>query len=240
MKIIKVKNYEEMSQKAFEELSKVIKNNPMANLGLATGSSPIGMYKKLIKDHKENKTSYKNIKTFNLDEYIGIRSNHTQSYNYFMNENLFNHIDIDQKNINIPKGDIDDPNKECEEYNKKLDNVSIDIQILGIGSNGHIGFNEPGTPFSQETHIIELDEKTRLDNKRFFNSLDEVPNYAITMGIKNIMDSKKILLLASGKSKAQAVKKMIEGNVTTDLPASILQKHNNVTIIVDKEAGSLI
>ncbi len=240
MKVIIVKDYEEMSKKAFEVMGKVVKDNPNAVLGLATGTTPIGLYKEMIRDHKENGTSYKNIRTANLDEYAGLDYSSDQSYVYFMRDNLFDHIDIDLKNTNIENGKATDREAECERYTKLLGVMQQDIQLLGLGSNGHVAFNEPGTPFGSTTHIVDLTENTIKDNSRLFKSIDEVPRQAFTMGIKNIMNAKKILILASGANKAFAVNAMINGKVTEDVPASILQLHPDCTVIVDQDAASLL
>ncbi len=208
------------------------KENPV--LGLATGSSPIGMYNYLIEAFEAGKVSFKNVTTFNLDEYVGIRYDHPQSYYTFMNEHLFKHVDIVNKNINLPKGDVN----AIADYQLLLDENQRDIQILGIGSNGHIAFNEPGTSFEQTTFQVELDEGTREDNKRFFNDISEVPTHAITMGLKDIMNSKKIVLIAIGASKADAIYKMIKEDANPELPASILKNHPNVEIYLDEEAAS--
>lgn len=240
MKIIVTKNYDEMSEKAFEVMAEIVKNKPDAIIGLATGSTPIGLYKNMIKDHKENGTSYKNIKTTNLDEYAGLDYSSDQSYIYFMRENLFDHIDIDLKNTNIENGKATDRQAECDRYNELLANMQQDIQVLGIGSNGHIAFNEPGTPFGSVTHIVDLTENTIKDNARFFASIDDVPRQAFTMGLKNIMNAKQILILANGKNKAKAVYGLVKGEVTTDVPASILQLHPNCVLVCDEDAASLI
>ena len=240
MKVIITKNYEEMSSKAFEIMADVVKNNPDAVLGLATGSTPIGLYKNMIKDHNENGTSYKNIKTVNLDEYAGLDVTSDQSYVYFMRDNLFNHIDINLKNTNIENGKAADRQAECDRYNALLEKMQQDIQVLGIGSNGHIAFNEPGTPFGSVTHIVDLTESTIKDNSRLFKSIDEVPRQAFTMGPANIMNAKKILILATGKNKAKAVYGLVKGPVTTELPASILQRHADCILVCDKEAASLL
>lgn len=240
MKVIKVKNYEELSKVASDIFVEQIKNNSNSTLGLATGSSPIGMYQNLIKEYNAGNISFENIRTFNLDEYCGLPSNHSQSYYTFMHENLFSKVDIKEENIHLPKAEGDDLEKLANDYNELLSKNNIDLQVLGIGSNGHIGFNEPNTPFDQETFVVKLAEKTRQDNKRFFNSIDEVPTHAITMGIKNIMAAKKIVLLASGKGKAEAIYNLVKGPKTPSFPASVLQDHPNVTIIVDEEASSLI
>lgn len=240
MKVIICKNYDEMSQKAFEIMKEVVVNNHSAVLGLATGTTPLGLYQNMIEDHKENGTSYKNIRTANLDEYKGIGIESDQSYIYFMRDNLFNHIDIDLNNTNIENGKAENGLEECARYNALLEKMPRDIQLLGLGSNGHIAFNEPNTPFDSQTHIVDLTESTIKDNARLFNSIDEVPRQAFTMGIKNIMDAKKILILASGKNKAQAVYNTVKGEVTELVPASILQTHPNCILIVDEDAGSLI
>lgn len=240
MKVIITENYEEMSKKASEILVSIVKNNPNAILGLATGSSPIGTYQNMIKDHKENGTSYKNVHTVNLDEYVGLTADHNQSYAYFMRTNLFDGLDIDLKNTNLPCGSAKDLQAECDRYNALLENYKQDVQVLGLGSNGHIGFNEPNTPFDSVTHLVDLTENTIKDNSRLFASIDEVPRQALSMGIKNIMNAKSILMVVSGKNKAEAVKGMVKGEITPALPASVLQLHPFVTVICDKEAGSLL
>ena len=240
MKVIKAKNYEEMSKVAAEIFKDVVKNKPNAVLGLATGTTPLGLYSELIKDHKENGTTYKNIKTVNLDEYAGLDIESDQSYVYFMRHNLFEGLDIDLKNTNIENGKAEDREKECERYNNLLGEMQQDIQLLGLGSNGHIAFNEPNTPFGSGVHIVKLTENTIKDNSRLFANINDVPRYAFTMGIKNIMNAKKIVILASGKNKANAVKSSIEGVVTEDVPASVLQLHPDCTFIVDEEAASLL
>lgn len=240
MKIIVVENYDEMSKKAAEILIKKVQEKPNAVLGLATGSTPVGLYKELIEDHQQNGTSYKDIHTVNLDEYIGLQQEDKNSYFTFMYEHLFKYLEIPKEHTHIPSGDTEDHAKECKRYEEIIESLGqVDLQILGIGSNGHIGFNEPGTPFTGDTHIIDLKESTRQANARFFESIDEVPTQAITMGIGTIMKSKEILLLASGKAKAEAIHGMIHGEMTEELPASILQSHPHVTLIVDKDAYSL-
>jgi len=235
MEIRIFENKESLSRAAAQYFIEVIKSNQKPVLGLATGSTPLGMYEKLIESYNDGKVDFKNVKTYNLDEYCGIDENHEQSYRTFMNNNFFNHINIDINNTNIPNatGDLD---VACELYNSQLNENEIDIQVLGIGTNGHIAFNEPGTPFGSKTHCIELNQKTREDNARFFNSIDEVPTHAITMGLANIMKAKKIILIAIGAQKAEALRKMILGDVTEDMPASILQFHPDVVILTDREA----
>ena len=240
MKVIITENYDEMSKKAAEIMIELVKNNPNAVLGLATGSSPIGMYNYMAKDCKENGTSYKNISTVNLDEYVGLTADHNQSYAYFMYENLFKNIDIPLSSTNLPSGSAKDLQAECDRYNKLLETYQQDVQVLGLGSNGHIGFNEPGTPFDSVTHLVDLAESTIKDNSRLFKSIDEVPRQALSMGIKNIMNAKSILVVVSGKNKAEAVRGMVKGEVTPNLPASVLQLHPFVTVICDKDAASLL
>lgn len=240
MNVIITENYDEMSKKAAEIIIGIVKNNPHAVLGLATGSSPIGMYDCMAKDGKENGTSYKNVSTVNLDEYVGLTADHDQSYAYFMRKNLFDRIDIDQKNTNLPCGSAPDAQAECDRYNKLLESMKQDVQVLGLGSNGHIGFNEPNTPFDSLTHLVDLTENTIKDNSRLFSSIDEVPRQALSMGIKNIMQAKSILMVVSGKNKAAAVQGMVQGKITPSLPASVLQLHPFVTVICDKEAASLL
>ncbi|RJX24404.1 MAG: glucosamine-6-phosphate deaminase [Acholeplasma sp.] len=238
MNIIICRDYSEISDQAAQKVITLLKSNPYAKLGLATGSSPIGLYERLVKAYRLKEISFKDVMTFNLDEYVGIPRSHSQSYYSFMNEHLFKHIDIQLANIHIPDNDIERIDEIAKEYNRLLKKNPLDLQVLGIGSNGHIGFNEPGTPLGNETFVVTLDERTRKDNSRFFGSLDDVPKYAITMGIKNIMRAKELLLIASGIEKAEAVHQMIYGDVTSQLPASILQLHPNCTIILDEPAAS--
>lgn len=240
MEVIKVKNYEELSKVAADIIADLLKKNPKATLGLATGSSPVGLYQNLIKKYENKEISFKDVKSYNLDEYCELPRSHPESYYSFMHKNLFSHVDIKEENVHIPCSEGSDLQKLCNDYNEELHKASIDLQLLGIGANGHIGFNEPGTSFEQETFVVELTEKTRKDNQRFFNSLDEVPTHAMTMGIKNIMQAKKILLVASGKNKQDAVKKLLSGEVTESFPASILNKHNDVVVIIDEEAAGLL
>lgn len=240
MKVIIAKNVQELADEALKVMLEVVKSNPKAVLGLATGSSPIGLYKNMIKDCQENGTSYADITTVNLDEYVGLGAESDQSYIYFMTENLFKGLDINMSNVNLPNGKADDMLAECARYTELLNNTRQDIQLLGIGSNGHIGFNEPNTPFDSTTHIVTLEEGTRKDNARFFASLDEVPTHAITMGIANIMNAKKILVVANGANKAKAVYEMVKGEVNEKCPASVLQRHSDVVLIVDEAAAELI
>ncbi len=240
MNVIIVKNYDEMSKKAFEIMKAAVTEKQNAVLGLATGSTPIGLYKEMIADHKAGGASYADVKAFNLDEYMGLDYSSDQSYVYFMRENLFDHIDIKLENTNIENGKAADPAAECARYNALLAENTVDLQILGIGSNGHIAFNEPGTSFDSVTHVVDLTENTIKDNSRLFNSIDEVPKKAFTMGLANIMAAKKILVLANGANKAKAVYGMVRGEVTENVPASILQNHADCTLICDEAAASLL
>ncbi len=240
MKVIITKNYEEMSQEAFKVMREVVTENPNAVLGLATGSTPIGLYQAMIKDHEENGTSYKNIKTVNLDEYAGLDYSSDQSYVYFMRRNLFDHVDIDLNNTHIENGKAEDKQAECDRYNKLLETLRQDLQVLGIGSNGHIAFNEPGTPFDSVTHIVDLTESTIKDNSRLFERIEDVPRQAFTMGLSNIMNAKKVLILANGANKAKAVYGLVKGEVTEDVPASILQNHPDCILVCDEAAAALI
>ena len=239
IKIIRVKDAEEASEKAFEVMKEFIK--PGKVLGLATGSTPLGLYARMIKDHKENGTSYKDIRTFNLDEYVGLPISHPESYYAFMHRNLFDQLDIPEENTHVPSGLGEDLEAQARKYDEMIDETPVDIQLLGIGSDGHIAFNEPGTPFDSGTHVTDLAESTIKDNCRFFdNDISKVPTQAVTQGIGTIMKAKNILLIATGANKAKAVKEMLEGPVDESCPASILQKHDNVTIIIDEPAASLL
>lgn len=240
MKVIIVKNYEEMSQKAAEIIAEQVNAKPDSIIGFATGSTPIGLYGILIEKYEKGEVSFRGMTTVNLDEYVGLAGDHEQSYNYFMNHNPFDHIDVDKNNVNIPNGKPDGLYAECVRYMDKLASIKQDIQILGIGSNGHIGFNEPGTSFRSVTHVVELTENTIKDNSRPFDDISEVPRMAITMGISEIMNAKHVLVLANGEGKAEAVYKMIKGKVTEDCPASVLQNHPNCTVIVDEKAAKLL
>lgn len=238
MIVIQAKDYDEMSLKAYEAMKIVLTEKPEAVLGLATGSTPIGLYKCMIADYKAGVVSYKNMTSINLDEYVGLPVTHPESYRSFMNRNLFDHIDIKPENTHVPDGLNPDLQKAADEYTAFAAAHPIDVQILGIGANGHIGFNEPGTPFDSHTHVVTLKEGTRRDNARFFdNDISLVPTHAVTLGMKDIMNAKAIILLASGAGKADAVAKMIKGPVSTDCPASILQTHPNVLVVTDEAAG---
>lgn len=240
MKIIITKNYDELSNVAADLVEKCINDKPNAMLGLATGSTPIGLYEELIKRHKDNNLSFKDITSVNLDEYIGLSGDHDQSYRYFMNETLFNHIDIDKSKTFVPNGKAEDLNEEAKNYEKNIDELGgIDLQILGIGTNGHIGFNEPSSKLELYTHIEDLTESTIHANSRFFDSINDVPTTAISMGIGSIFKAKEIILLASGDSKAKIMQTLKDTLVTPLIPASFLKLHPHVTIIMDEAAASL-
>lgn len=241
MKVVITKNYEELSKVAAKEMSEVIRSNPSAILGLATGGSPIGMYKELIRMNKDGEIDFSKVTTVNLDEYVGLSGDHPQSYRYFMNDNLFNHINIDKKNTYVPNGLAKDVEEECKSYDSKIAQLGgTDVQLLGIGNNGHIAFNEPDEFLVSGTHLTNLTENTIKANSRFFDSIDEVPKTALTMGLGGIMKSKKIIVIASGESKAEAVKEMVSGKISTNMPASMLQMHRDVVVIVDEEAAKLL
>ncbi len=238
MIVVTAKDYDEMSMKAYEAMKKVLTEKSDATLGLATGSTPVGLYKLMIADYEAGKISYKDMTSINLDEYVGLPVTHPESYRAFMNRNLFDHIDIKKENTHVPDGLNPDLAAAADAYTAYIAAHPVDVQILGIGSNGHIAFNEPGTPFDSHTHVVTLKESTRKDNARFFdNDIDKVPTHAVTMGLKDIMSAKFIILLASGAGKAGAVNAMINGPVSEDCPASILQKHPNVLVVTDEAAA---
>jgi glucosamine-6-phosphate deaminase len=237
MNVIVVNNFNRMSEEAAKLLVAQVRTKPGSVLGLATGSTPLGVYKLLAEYHQAG-VDFSRVITFNLDEYIGLAPDHPQSYRYYMEENLFSKINIKQENTHVPSGIAPDLEAECRRYEEAIRQAGgIDLQLLGIGSNGHIGFNEPGTPFDSTTQIVDLTESTIRDNSRFFDSPDEVPTQAVSMGIKSIMQAKSIVLIASGGSKADAVYAAVHGPVTPEVPASVLQLHPSVTIVVDQAAG---
>ena len=241
MELVRVQNYEEMCDLAAERIIRVVKETESPVLGLATGATPTGVYEKLVSDHRQNGTSYRHVTTFNLDEYVGLGPEDATSYFFYMMEHLFRHIDIPVGQTHIPDGLAKNPEEECVRYEREIEeHGGIDLQILGIGRNGHIGFNEPGTPFSSKTHVVKLTESTREANRPFFDGKDQVPTHAITMGLSTIMKSKKIVLLANGKMKAPVLHRLFTmDEPSPELPASILKQHPNVTIIADEEALSL-
>lgn len=241
MIIYKAKNYSDMSRKAANIISAQIIMKPNCVLGLATGSSPMGTYQQLIDWYKKDDLDFAKVTTINLDEYKGLAPNNTQSYRYFMDTNLFNHINIDKNRTFVPDGLESDSEKACNDYDHIIScSGGIDLQLLGLGHNGHIGFNEPGTAFEKGTHCVDLTETTITANKRFFSSEKEVPRQAYTMGIKSIMQARKILVIVSGEDKAPILKEVLQGPITPSVPASILQLHNDVTIVADEAALSLV
>ncbi len=232
MKIIRTKTYEEMSHEAAKIIAAQIVMKPDAVLGLATGSSPIGLYDRLIAWHKEGELDFSQIKSVNLDEYCGLDGENDQSYRYFMNTHLFNHVNIDMANTNVPNGKAADYAAEGARYDELIASLGgIDIQLLGIGPDGHIGFNEPDEFFTKETHIVDLDPSTIEANARFFASADDVPRQAVTMGMGGIMSAKKVLLIASGASKKDILEKALFGPITPEVPASLLQLHPDLTVV---------
>ena len=237
MRIVKTKDYDEMSRVAANIFSSQIKSKPNSVLGLATGSSVLGLYEHLIKSYQNGDLDFSDIKTINLDEYAGLSKAHDQSYRYYMDNNLFKHINIKPENTNLPDGLAKNMKAECKRYNTLIENFGgADLQLLGLGLNGHIGFNEPDVVFTKETHLVDLEESTIKANSRFFADEKDVPRQAVTMGIQNIMQAKKILLCVSGKQKAKIVKEVLFGDITPQVPGSILQLHPDFTIVADEEA----
>lgn len=241
VKIIAAKDYDEMSLRVAELLAAEIRSHAEPVIGLATGSTPVGAYKKLIEWYENGELDFSNVTTVNLDEYKGLDPSNDQSYRYFMNSNLFDHVNIDKGNTNVPDGTIEDPAEACERYDRIIESTGgIDIQLLGMGHNGHIAFNEPADSFSRGTCCVALTESTIDANKRFFASEADVPRYAYTMGIGSIMSAKKIVIAVSGAAKAATVKEAFFGPVTPCVPASILQFHPECYLVADEEALSLI
>ena len=239
MKLIRTKNYEELSRKAANIIAAQITLKPDCLLGLATGSSPIGTYDNLVSMYENGNLDFSRVRSVNLDEYMGLGGDNDQSYRYFMNKHLFERVNIDMTNTHVPDGTVLDSEKACAAYNALLAEMgTIDLQVLGIGPNGHIGFNEPDDHFAAETHCVDLTDATIQANKRFFENEADVPRKAYTMGIGNIMSAKMIVLVANGKNKAKALAAALKGPVTPQCPASILQFHPNAIIIADEDALS--
>jgi len=237
MNVVKVKNYDEMSEKACELIISKLKGNEKPVLGLATGSTPEGFYDRLIEAYEQGNITFENITTFNLDEYVGLAKDDPQSYHYYMYNRLFKHIDLKEENEHLPKGDAENLKEECERYEQLIKAAGgVDIQLLGLGTNGHIAFNEPGTSFESRTQVVNLTESTIEANSRFFENKDDVPTEAVTMGIGSILESDEIVMLVSGENKSEALAQIINGEITEDNPATVLQKHKNVTIIADEAA----
>jgi len=237
MKLIEVKDYQHMCEVAASYIIEKVQANPKMTLGLATGGTPLGTYERLIEDFQQGNTSYKQVVTFNLDEYIGLTRDDPNSYRYYMNQNFFERTDIKLENTFVPNGVATHLEKECLEYEELISSHGgIDLQLLGIGSNGHIGFNEPGASFQTFTHVVDLTESTREANSIYFEKVELVPKKAITMGIATIMRSKEILLLVSGEHKKEALARLLKGEVTEQFPASILKSHSSVIIVADEAA----
>ena len=239
MKIYKAKDYKDMSRKAANIISAQVIMKPNCVLGLATGSTPIGTYDQLVEWYNKGDLDFSEVTTVNLDEYKGLPRTNDQSYYYFMHQHLFDRVNIDPERTNVPNGMEPDAEKECGRYEELIRSLGgVDLQLLGLGHNGHIGFNEPGEAFEKETHCVDLTESTIEANKRFFASADDVPKQAYTMGIKTIMQAKKILIVVNGENKADIVERAFFGPVTPEVPASILQLHNDVTLVADEAALS--
>src|SRR5438093_2847154 len=239
MEVIICKTYEQMSRAAAQAIGVAMNAKPNSVLGMATGSTPLGVYQELVRMHKKEGLDFSQVITFNLDEYVGLPVNHPQSYHYFMHENFFKHVNIPPQNVHIPSGTTSNYRAFCEWYEQRIkDSGGIDVQILGIGSDGHIAFNEPSSSLSSRTRLKTLAKQTIDDNARFFNSRDEVPVYAITMGVGTIMDARRILLLANGKKKAEAIAAAVEGPVTSMITASALQMHPDATVYLDNDAAT--
>ena len=241
MQIYKATDYKDMSRKAANIISAQVIMKPNCVLGLATGSTPIGTYQQLIEWYKKGDLDFSDVTTVNLDEYKGLPRTNDQSYYYFMHQNLFDQVNINPENTHLPNGMEPNSEKECARYESLIHSLGgVDLQLLGLGHNGHIGFNEPGEAFEKETHCVNLTESTIKANARFFASMDEVPKQAYTMGIKSIMSARKILLIATGEAKADALYKSLYGPITPNVPASILQLHPDVTVVADEDALKLI
>ncbi|SER85765.1 glucosamine-6-phosphate deaminase [Salisediminibacterium halotolerans] len=241
MNIIQVQDYEEMSEQGAEFLFREIMSGRSKVIGLATGGTPVGLYKHLVEKINANEVSLTDVHTVNLDEYIGLSDDHPNSYHQYMFQNLFQYIDIPSANRHLPSGTAADFSEECRRYERLIQQLGgVDTQLLGIGANGHIAFNEPGSPFDGRTRVVDLAPATIEANSRYFNEGETVPSQAVTMGIGTIMESGRIVMIASGKEKAAAVKEMLTGEVTEDCPATVLQKHDDVTLIADAEALSEI
>jgi len=237
MRIIVCENYEEMSKEAARVVESQLVMKPDSTLGLATGSTPIGMYQNLIKKYEKGELDFSRVTSFNLDEYYPIKKSNNQSYQYFMNEQFFNHINIDKNNTYLPNGETEDPETECKNYDALIKaHGGVDLQVLGIGNNGHIAFNEPDEYLIAGTHLTSLTKSTIEANSRFFEKEEDVPKNALTMGMSSILSAKKIIILASGKSKHPAVKELLNDKITTSNPATLLKLHSDVILICDKEA----
>ncbi|MEG1431522.1 MULTISPECIES: glucosamine-6-phosphate deaminase [Eubacterium] len=241
MEFYRAENYKTLSRKAANIVSAQVIMKPNCILGLATGSTPIGLYEHLVEWYKKGDLDFSRVKSINLDEYKGLKGDHPQSYRYFMDTHLFNHINIDKANTQLPNGMATDDAAECRRYNALLhESEGIDLQILGLGQNGHIGFNEPGESFERETHCVALTQSTIAANARYFDTMEDMPKYAFTLGIKAIMQAKRILLVVSGGSKAEALYQCLYGPITPQVPASILQLHSGLMVVADEAAMAVI
>jgi glucosamine-6-phosphate deaminase len=239
VEVIIHRDYQAMSKAAAQLVAEVLNTKPNAVLGMATGSTPLGLYQELVRLHKEQQLDFSRVTTFNLDEYVGLPARHPQSYHYFMHEHFFQHVNIPQHNINIPSGTTSNYPAFCQWYENRIAECGgIDLQILGLGSDGHIAFNEPTSSLSSRTRLKTLSKQTIDDNARFFERREDVPVYAITMGVGTILDAKRLVLVASGKGKARAIAQTVEGPVTSMVTASALQLHRDATVITDEEAAT--
>ncbi|MBB6635163.1 glucosamine-6-phosphate deaminase [Cohnella thailandensis] len=241
MNVLIFDSNEKLNEAGANIITSLIQTNPRAVLGLATGGTPVGVYEQVVKDYDRGLVSFKSVKTFNLDEYVGLPEDHPESYHSYMNHHLFRHIDLPAKNVHIPNGNAEDLEAECRSYDERIaDAGQIDLQLLGLGHNGHIGFNEPAHALIRGTHIVDLAEETLKANARFFDSIDDVPKQALTMGVGTILKAKMILLIVRGADKAEIVHRALTGPITTDVPASLLQTHPHLVVLLDQEAGRLM
>jgi len=241
MNVLIYDSNEQLNEAGATIITGLVQTNPRAVLGLATGSTPIGIYQEIVKAYQRGLVSFKEAKSFNLDEYVNLPSDHPESYHVYMKKNLFDHIDLPAASAHIPNGNASDVEAEGAAYDKRIEDAGrIDLQILGIGHNGHIGFNEPSDELIRGTHLVELAQKTREANARFFDSIDDVPKQALTMGVGTILQAKTVMLVVRGADKAEIVKRALTGPITTDCPASLLQTHPNLIVLLDQEAARLL
>lgn len=241
MNVLIFDSNEKLNETGAGIITGLVQTNPRAVLGLATGGTPVGVYEQLVSDYRRGLVSFRQATSFNLDEYVGLPIDHPESYHSYMHHHLFRHIDLPADQTHIPNGNAEDLEAECHRYDEKIaDAGQIDLQLLGIGHNGHIGFNEPAHALIRGTHVVDLAEETRRANARFFNSIDEVPRQALTMGVGTILKAKTILLIVRGADKAEIVKRALTGPIATDCPASLLQTHPHLVVLLDEEAGRLM
>ncbi|WP_282937808.1 glucosamine-6-phosphate deaminase [Paenibacillus sp. RC67] len=240
MNLLTFDSHEKLHESGASIITGLVQTNPRAVLGLATGGTPVGIYEEIVKSYQRGVVRFQDAISFNLDEYVGLPEDHAESYRNYMNTHLFNHIDLPRSQAHIPDGNAADPVAECRRYDKLLEQAKqIDLQLLGLGHNGHIGFNEPDHALISGTHVVELREETRKANARFFDSMDQVPTHALTMGVGTILKAKMILLVVKGADKAEIVHRALTGPITTDCPASLLQTHPHLVVLLDSEAGRL-